>query len=72
VIVLDGKEAKEIIRAGFAWANWTDEQKEAFKLAYDAIDKAERNEKALKDVAANYGRISPLGLLEIVQKALKS
>jgi hypothetical protein len=38
---LDAKEAKEIIRAGFAWANWTDEQKEAFQLAYEAIDKAE-------------------------------
>lgn len=41
------KEAKEIIRAGFAWANWTDEQKEAFKLAYEAIEKAEQVEKIL-------------------------
>jgi hypothetical protein len=69
---MDTKEAKKIIEAGFAWAGWTVKQREAFKIAYHAIDKAERHEKALKDVVANYGRISPLGLLEIVQKALKS
>jgi hypothetical protein len=33
--------------------------------------KIERYEKALKDVINNYGKISPLGLLEIVQKSLK-
>lgn len=41
------KEAKEIIRAGFAWAGWTDEQKEAFKLAYESIDNAEQLKKQI-------------------------
>jgi hypothetical protein len=48
---MDGKEAKEIIKAGFAWSNWTEEQREAFKLAYNAIDKAERYERALKKIS---------------------
>lgn len=38
----------------------------------EQTEKAERYENALKDVISNYGRVSPLGLLEIVQKALKS
>ncbi len=38
---MDIKEAKEIIRAGFAWANWTDEQKAAFKIAYECMEKVE-------------------------------
>lgn len=37
-------EVKEIIRAGFAWANWTEEQKKAFAIAYESIDKLERLE----------------------------
>ncbi|MGN4128043.1 hypothetical protein ACMGD3_24015 [Lysinibacillus sphaericus] len=35
---METQRAKEIIRAGVSWANWTDEQKAAFKVAYDAID----------------------------------
>ncbi|TWJ95210.1 hypothetical protein [Bacillus licheniformis] len=38
------KEAKEIIKAGCAWANWTDEQKEAMKLAIDCIDNQMKSE----------------------------
>lgn len=38
---MDIKESKEIIRAGFAWANWTDEQKAAFKTAYECMEKVE-------------------------------
>lgn len=45
------KEAKEIIQAGFSWANWTDDQREAFLLAYKALDKeipkkVEKNENS--------------------------
>jgi transcription termination factor Rho len=36
------KEAKEIIEAGVAWANWTEEQKEAMKVAWNAMNKVER------------------------------
>jgi uncharacterized phage-associated protein len=37
----------------------------------EQVEKVERYEKALKDVVDNYGKISPLGLLEITQKALE-
>lgn len=45
---MDAKEAKEIIHAGFAWANWTEQQTEAFKFAYEAIDKAERLKREVR------------------------
>lgn len=38
---MDAKEAKEIIKAGFQWANWTEQQRQAFKFAYDCIEKVE-------------------------------
>lgn len=46
---MDIKEAKEIIRAGFAWGNWTDEQKQAFSVAWDCMNECEEinNQKAL-------------------------
>jgi hypothetical protein len=31
------KEAKEIIRAGLAWGNWTEKQQEAMKIAYKSM-----------------------------------
>lgn len=31
------KEAQKIIRAGLAWANWTDEQQTAMKMALMAL-----------------------------------
>ncbi|GLF92008.1 hypothetical protein Saga11_32670 [Bacillus safensis] len=30
--------AKEIIQAGFSWANWTDQQKKVFKIAWEALN----------------------------------
>jgi DNA-binding FadR family transcriptional regulator len=42
------KEAKEIIRAGLAWANWTDEQKEAMRIALESIDKVEQLAKEVE------------------------
>lgn len=47
---MDANEAKEIIKVGFAWANWTDEQKQAFKLAYEALDKVESAKEIFKDI----------------------
>lgn len=38
------KEAKEVIQAGFAWANWTSEQKEAFKIAWECMTKCQQKE----------------------------
>ncbi|MFP5203682.1 MULTISPECIES: hypothetical protein [Bacillus] len=32
------QKAKDIIQAGFAWGNWTDEQKKAFKIAWEALN----------------------------------
>lgn len=49
---MDNKEAKEIIEAGFAWANWTEEQKQAFKIAYEAINKVEEQQKEIDRLKA--------------------
>lgn len=38
------KEAKEVIQAGFAWANWTSVQKEAFKIAWECMTKCEQKD----------------------------
>lgn len=35
------KEAKEVIRAGLAWANWTEEQKKAMEIAYKSMSDVE-------------------------------
>jgi hypothetical protein len=50
---LDTKEAKEIISAGSAWANWTDKQKQAFKLAYDAIETVKEQHKEIELLKAD-------------------
>lgn len=40
------KEARHIIHAGLAWANWTDEQREAMNLALSYMkDEKELNEE---------------------------
>lgn len=67
---MDAKEAKEIIRAGFAWANWTAEQKEAFKISYNAIEKVERYENALK-FGVKYLQNSDNRQIQLVKNALK-
>lgn len=41
---MDEKEAKEIIIAGFVWADWTDTQKKAFQTAISAINMLEQLE----------------------------
>lgn len=41
---MDIKEAKEVIQAGFAWANWTSEQKEAFKIAWDCMTRCQQKD----------------------------
>ncbi|MFU2203120.1 hypothetical protein [Bacillus subtilis] len=41
---MDIKVAKEVIQAGFAWAKWDDRQKEAFKVAWECMTKAQQNE----------------------------
>jgi DNA-binding transcriptional regulator GbsR (MarR family) len=76
---LDVKEAKEIIRAGFAWANWTEEQKQAFKFAYESIDKVEqliktveKYEKALREISRQYENTSVNRSLEIAKEVLNS
>lgn len=35
------KEAKEIVRAGYSWSNWTEEQKKAMELAYKSMSDIE-------------------------------
>lgn len=36
---MENEKVVEIIQAGLAWANWTDEQKEAFIIAGQAVEK---------------------------------
>lgn len=43
------KEAKEIVRAGLAWANWTDEQKEAMKTMLEGVALLEQVKGAYDD-----------------------
>jgi predicted type IV restriction endonuclease len=72
------KEAREIIRAGIAWADWTEEQKEAMRTALsclnERIDKQltvgdieykiqERIEKLGEQFGSEH-RINELGLLQ--------
>lgn len=38
-------EAQRVIHAGLAWANWTDEQQTAMRLALDCMNKIELVEK---------------------------
>lgn len=38
---MEAKEARKIIQAGFVWANWTEEQKEAMKVAWQSMDEVE-------------------------------
>lgn len=38
---MDIKEAKEIVRAGLAFASWTPEQHKAFSIAYDCMSRCE-------------------------------
>lgn len=68
---MDTNEAKKIIEAGFAWAGWTVEQRKAFKIAYDSIDKVERYEKALKAYGDEEGKFI-LKDLEEIEKFLKN
>lgn len=35
---MDLKEAKEIIQTGLVWAKWTDDQKDAMRLAIKCIN----------------------------------
>jgi hypothetical protein len=36
---MENQEVVDIINAGLAWANWTDEQREAFVIARDIVKK---------------------------------
>lgn len=48
------KEAKQIMGAGLAWANWTGEQREAMKIAYKSMTKIEQYEKTLLGIKEAY------------------
>lgn len=39
---MDLKEAQKVIHAGLAWANWTDEQQAAMRVALNCIMKVEQ------------------------------
>jgi hypothetical protein len=75
ISIYEGKPAN--LKAVIDEVNWLIEQAEKLEKELSVFniqgmkEKIERYEKALKDVVDNYGKISPLGLLEITQKALK-
>lgn len=48
------KEAQKIIHAGLAWANWTDEQQSAMKVALQAMVDVERIEKEISPEYRQY------------------
>ena len=43
-VVLNIQEAKTVIQAGITWGNWTDYQKEAFKIAWGSMTKCQQKE----------------------------
>lgn len=61
------KEAKEIIQAGAAWANWTEEQKEAMRVAYNSLSAIEKIKKHCVYCGANKQTIRPNEILELLE-----
>lgn len=55
---MERSEAKEIIRAGFAWASWTEEQKQAFAIAYESINKLESLEQEYQQLNREWLELS--------------
>lgn len=77
MVLLDRDKAKEIIRAGFAWENWTDEQRAAFQFAYNSLIKEEQLQQDLiqSDIDKKYLRDendSLYDLFDEVKNALDS
>lgn len=61
------KRAKEILSAGFAWADWTDEQREAMKVAYIAMVDKENIKKFCIDCDRNERTIQPHEILDLIK-----
>lgn len=61
------KEAKEILKAGLAWANWTDEQKEAMRLAYTAMVDVENVKSFCIDCDGDERAIQPYEILDLLR-----
>ena len=40
-MILENEKVIEIIQSGLTWANWTEEQREAFLIAGEAVKKAD-------------------------------
>ncbi|RDY83140.1 hypothetical protein [Bacillus amyloliquefaciens] len=51
---MDIKAAKEVIQAGFAFGNWDDRQKEAFKIAWECMTNESESEDLLIDIRQRY------------------
>jgi len=61
------KEAKEIIKTGLAWANWTDEQKEAMGLAYTAMVNVENIKSFCIDCNGDERAIQSYEILDLIK-----
>ena len=47
---MDLKEAQKVIHAGLAWANWTDEQQAAMRMALNCIMKVEQIQEEAEEL----------------------
>lgn len=61
------KEAKEVIKAGLAWASWTDEQKKAMMIAYKSMLDVESIKDFCADCDMNKRTIQPFEILDFLK-----
>ena len=62
------KEAKEIIRAGVAWANWTEEQKQAMEIAYKSLSDVEEIKSHCINCDGDERSVQPHEILDIINR----
>jgi hypothetical protein len=61
------KEAKEILKAGAAWANWTDEQRKAMQIAYKSMCDVESVREFCTHCDADERSIQPFEVLDLIK-----
>jgi hypothetical protein len=61
------KEAKEVLSAGFAWANWTDKQREAMRIAYKSMVAVEEIRKHCINCDGDERAIQPYEILDLIK-----
>ncbi|MBM7715358.1 hypothetical protein JOC94_002345 [Bacillus thermophilus] len=59
------QEAKTVIQAGFAWGNWTDYQKEAFKIAWGCMTKCQQKEAKSEGLISSLRRYHQINVYTV-------